>query len=153
LDQGGGRRVAELRWFTYNGARRQLPILGPGEVPGPEWIRDIEIHIGSDGCSGVPDFYHDVCVIHDLAYRFQVDPWGNHLDQAQADANLRLGIQARSRLGIWSPMSWWRWWVLRRVGDRAWNTHRKLSGGPWSGPETRVRVPLLQRRKRRDKAS
>lgn len=97
--------------------------------------------IKSDGCSVVPEFYHECCLVHDLEYwyaRCATDAYTHYLKgttnywhlakkltQAQADKHLRSCIQKKSTLGKWSPLSWWRYWALREFGQKAWNSHSR----------------------------
>lgn len=101
------------------------------------WIRVEAKRICSDGCSKVPDFYIECCWLHDLCYRLKVDPFRAYalytqgvagywdlapeIDQRTADKYLRDCIQKRSWFGKWSPMSWWRYGILRKFGSKAWN--------------------------------
>ncbi|KKN65020.1 hypothetical protein LCGC14_0485770 [marine sediment metagenome] len=84
--------------------------------------------IGSDGCSGVPDFYWIVCLEHDIHYATHRDfLTGAPLTKEDADRYLRWGIQYHSSLGRQSPMALWRWWALSKkkgmgLGSRAWET-------------------------------
>ena len=76
----------------------------------------------SDGCTGVPDFYLDCCLEHDIHYRTGKTLGGKPLTRAQADARLRRCIQSRSVFGWFSPMSWWRWAAVRLFGSRAFHS-------------------------------
>lgn len=118
-----------------------------------DWVREEAAKIKSDGCSGVPDFYLEACLQHDLAYFYAKNPrsaytywlkmdssegnayWNNiegntywkladPMFQSEADAQFRKAIQKRSRLGVFSPMSWWRWLGLKVFGKKAWNRHK-----------------------------
>jgi len=87
--------------------------------------------IGSDGCSGVPDFYWIICLEHDIHYATHKDFFtGAPLTKEDADRYLKWGIQYHSSLGRQSPMALWRYWALsekKGVG---------LGSGAWeSGPE------------------
>ena len=92
----------------------------------------------SDGCSGVPDFYLDVCWEHDIHYRTHQTVEGQALTRRNADALLRAGIQARSSFGRFSPMAWWRWAALRWMGEAAWE--HETAGSPMADP-TRPEAP------------
>ena len=81
--------------------------------------------LGSDGCSGVPDFHLDGCYEHDIAYRTGKDLYGNQITRAEADRRFRIYIQkhsllAKFRLGFFSPMSWWRWAGVRLFGRNSY---------------------------------
>jgi len=88
----------------------------------PYWdrIRERSKELGSDGCTGVPEFYHDCCLEHDIAYRSGKDVYGNRITRKRADLQLRKCIQQRSRFGRYSPMAWWRWTACRLVGSWSW---------------------------------
>ena len=75
----------------------------------------------SDGCSGVPDFHRNGCVIHDFWYRTHRNLDGTPISKRQADAGLRAYIMSRSWFGIASPMAWWRYAGVRLLADRAWS--------------------------------
>jgi len=75
----------------------------------------------SDGCTGVPNFYKDCCLEHDIAYRTGRDIDGRPVTREEADKQLRDCIQARSLFGKWSPMSWWRYWAVRWLAGRSWH--------------------------------
>ena len=128
-----------LRQFTYGGQTFLVPLLRPCEKVGRRWLKRVAQAIQSDGCSGVPDFHLDCCVVHDLAYKFAINPWGRPVTRAEADAAFRVCIQAHSKLGRFSPMSWWRWAGVRVGGWKAWEAHRAAqqvrSGGRAPGPE------------------
>ena len=83
-------------------------------------VRDRAAELQSDGCSGVPDFYLDCCLEHDIAYRTHKNIFGEELTKAQADAHFRRCMQARSTFGVLSPMSWWRWLAVRWLGGKSW---------------------------------
>lgn len=103
------------------------------------WIATESIAINSDGCSAVPDFYLKCCQQHDLSYYYarcprsayrahitgSMNSWADAktLTQSAADINFRRCIQQNSKLGRFSPMSWWRWLALKVVGKKAWNSH------------------------------
>jgi hypothetical protein len=73
--------------------------------------------VGSNGCTGVPDFYGSCCDVHDYAYRTGRS-WrdGAPVTRAQADAAFRDCIQSRSALGRLSPIAWVRWGAVRLLG-------------------------------------
>lgn len=76
--------------------------------------------LGTDHCSGVPDFYSDCCDEHDIAYRTGATVDGETLTRAEADARFRRCIQSRSWLGWFSPMALWRWAGVRLGGGSSW---------------------------------
>lgn len=80
-----------------------------------EWdYAEIGAFIATDGCSGVPDFYLNCCIIHDWWYRTHRNLDGTPISKYQADKGLEQCIQADSPLGRWSPMAWWRRRALRK---------------------------------------
>ena len=91
-------------------------------------VRERAAELGSDGCSGVPDFYLDCCLEHDIHYRTGYRLDGTRLTREDADTQLRQCIQARSTFGRLSPMAWWRWAGVRLFGQRAWPN--------WTAPTT-----------------
>mgnify|MGYP001585300174 CR=1 FL=1 len=133
-----------LRRFSYHGQDVLVSLLRPGEAVCRAWLRQVKADIGSDGCSGVPDFYLDCCIVHDLAYRFAVDPWGRPTSRAEADAAFRACIQRQSRLGKASPMAWVRWLGVRAFGSKAWNAHRTAQEGPGDASQPPVGLDSRQ---------
>lgn len=95
----------------------------PGPADQDFWgaVRAIAEQLGSDGCTGIPDFYVGPCFRHDIHYRTHADLAGRPLSRHDADRRFRLGIQAHSPFGVLSPMSYWRWAGVRLFGRRAWN--------------------------------
>lgn len=84
-------------------------------------VRVRAAELGSDGCSGVPDWHLDACLEHDIHYRTHRTLAGDSITKAQADTLFRQRIQADSRLGVFSPMSWWRWAAVAWFGQKAWD--------------------------------
>ena len=52
-------------------------------------LSDIALYINSDGCSGVPDFYLDCCIIHDWFYATHRDFNGTPKTKKFADGILK----------------------------------------------------------------
>ena len=69
--------------------------------------------LGADGCSGVPEFYRDCCLEHDIAYRTHKTVDDVSIDRKTADRAIRECIQSKSVFGRFSPMSHWRYAALR----------------------------------------
>jgi len=84
-------------------------------------VRERARRLESDGCSGVPDFYLDACLEHDIHYRTHRWINGMSIFKSEADARFRQVIQSRSVLGVMSPMSWWRWLAVKSFGKKAWD--------------------------------
>lgn len=83
------------------------------------------VDLKSDGCTRVPDFYLDGCFEHDVAYRSGHDPLGQQVTRREADKRFRWYIQVESPFGAFSPMSWWRWAMVRLFGGKAWRKSGK----------------------------
>lgn len=79
-------------------------------------VRSRARELESDGCTGVPDFYLEACLEHDIHWRTGHTLRGGRLTTRQANLRFRLVMQDRSPLGFLSPMSWWRWVVVSIVG-------------------------------------
>lgn len=82
----------------------------------------------SDGCTGVLDLFRAACIIHDFHYRTHHDLCGRIISRAEADRRFRMRIQRLSRLGVGSPIAWWRWAAVRCLGNRFWEskTHCRI---------------------------
>lgn len=91
-------------------------------------VRAKATKIGSDGCSGVADFFVDVCYEHDIHYATHKDLFTHAaLTKEDADRYLKWGIQFHSVFGRRSPMAWWRHRALSKkkglgLGANAWET-------------------------------
>jgi hypothetical protein len=79
-------------------------------------VRHRANRLGTDGCTGVPDFYLDACYEHDIHWRTGHTLGGERISTRQANMRFRLVIQDRSPFGLLSPMSWWRWVAVSAVG-------------------------------------
>ena len=84
-------------------------------------IARIGLFIATDGCSGVPDFYLDCCIIHDWFYRTHRDFNGNPVSKSFADKVFLNCIRKESWLGKASPMALWRYWAVKKFGKKAWD--------------------------------
>ena len=108
------------------------------------WLRAEASEIDTDGCSGVTGVMVECCYQHDVefwygrcardAYRHlkqgvEADYWGaaRRLSFADANANLRKCMQARSRFGLYSPLAIIRWigTTVMPKSRQAWDAHRK----------------------------
>lgn len=83
-------------------------------------VRQAALALGSDGCSWAFEIYPDACREHDVHYRLHRTLQGMTLDRAQADYIFRERVQQLSFFGGASPMSWWRYAILRVLGGFAW---------------------------------
>lgn len=113
------------------------------------WLREQATLANTDGCSRVTGFKVECCYEHDLAYFYHRDPRDAYLrwktgslhpwrearpiDRGATDARFRRCLQARSRLGFWSPMALWRWVGVKVGGSGAWKA--------WKGRQV-VEAPL-----------
>lgn len=98
-----------------------------------DWVVSEATNIKSDKCTFALDVHTWCCYEHDLACSYGKDPreayrlykegfedvWrlAAFIKRSEADKRFRLCLQEHSKLGKWSPMSWWRW-VGVRIG--AW---------------------------------
>ena len=82
---------------------------------------EIGLFIATDGCSGVPDFYLNCCIIHDWWYRTHHNLDGTPITFDEANRGMRQCIRQKSWLGRFSPMAWWRYWGVREFGRKAWD--------------------------------
>ena len=85
-------------------------------------VREAAGWLESDGCTGVPDFYRDACLEHDVHYRVHHTIFGEPISRREADWRLRLAIEDRSMLGSFSPMALWRWAGVRWLAGTAWKS-------------------------------
>ena len=88
------------------------------------YIRYVAKERSFDGCTGVPEFYQDACLEHDLHYADAKTAFGDPITREESDERFRLVIQKRSCFRLFSPLSWWRWLGVRLLGKNAWNGHR-----------------------------
>ena len=93
-------------------------------------VRAIAGDLKADGCTGVPDFYRDGCLEHDIMYRTHHDLFGISITKEEADLRLKWYIQAHSWFGSWSPMAWWRYRALNKwcvnTSQAAWDSYGGL---------------------------
>jgi len=83
-------------------------------------INLIRTLICSDGCTGVPNWYLEACIIHDFYYTMHKDFDGSPITREEADKRFRKKIQHLSPVGKFSPMSWWRWLGVKMFANKAW---------------------------------
>lgn len=76
--------------------------------------------LGADGCTGVPEFYHECCLEHDIHYTTGKTIYGDPITRREADDRLFECIALRSKLGRKSPLAWWRWAAVRLIGWHFW---------------------------------
>ena len=127
------RTIIRLESVAFNGYTYLLTLWDKQRgilflyLPSLDWrnfededYKNIMIAIDSDGCTGVPDFYLNGCIVHDFHYATHKDFNGEPISRSAADARFRKYIQNKSKLGFLSPMSWWRWAAVRLFGEKAW---------------------------------
>jgi len=68
--------------------------------------------LGTDHCTGVPDFYSDACDEHDVHSRTHRTIDGDWLTKRQAAMIFKERIQTMSWFGRFSPMAQWRYWAV-----------------------------------------
>jgi hypothetical protein len=94
-----------------------IPLLEEHESLTDDYVNNhLQSAIKSDGCTVVSELYHECCVVHDLGYKFGIDPWGNPLERGQIDHNFRTCMESRSKLGRFQPVAWGRWLGVRVFG-------------------------------------
>ncbi len=89
----------------------------------PEYVihvRTFAQKLKSDGCTGVPEFYRDGCLEHDVSYRTGRDPKDRKITRREADKRLRWYVRMNSPFGAYSPLGWWRWAGVRIAGFWSW---------------------------------
>ena len=89
-------------------------------------VRQAATALGTDHCSGVPDFYSDACDEHDIHSRTHRTLDGDLLDKQSAATIFKQRIQSMSRFGRWSPMAQWRYWALCWADDYWQHTDAEL---------------------------
>lgn len=103
----------------------RLGLPGPADAAYWEKIRVRADELGSDGCSGPALQIHVLgCYEHDVHYRTGLTLYGRLLTRREADAIFFERMQEFSFLNGFSPLSWWRWLVLRAFGAGAWQGAR-----------------------------
>jgi hypothetical protein len=94
---------------TYPVSNRWINTVPPEDDPYWERVRFVAEQIGSDGCSFVKDWFLDSCREHDIHWRTGATLDGAAITTRQSNTRFRLVIQSRSKFGVFSPLSWWRW--------------------------------------------
>ena len=92
----------------------KIPILRSNSKITNSYIQELKLAIKSDGCTCVSQAFQSHCIIHDLGYRFDIDPWGRKVTRKQVDNTFRLGMRNESWLG--KLFSRWRYPVVRVFG-------------------------------------
>ncbi len=96
-----------------NGTPR-IPILREKDKITREYIEELSQAIESDGCTGCPDIFHECCIIHDLGYRFDIDPWGKTVTRDEVDAGFKNCMCGSNWFG--KICSLWRYPAVRILG-------------------------------------
>lgn len=106
-----------IKILDKSGKEWEIPVLEPEQEIDKHYLEALNNSISSDGCTDVPDFHSKCCcIIHDLGYRFKIDPWGNPVSRRTVDANLRKCMESKSQLGKFSPFAWTYWLGVRSFG-------------------------------------
>jgi hypothetical protein len=91
----------------------------PSDVTYWQRVKDYARQLGGDGCSGPTlQVHRSCCDEHDIHYRTGRTLDGRPITRAEADAEFRRCMQARSLGGRWHPLPWWRWVAVRLAGWR-----------------------------------
>jgi hypothetical protein len=91
----------------------------PSDVTYWQRVKDYARQLGGDGCSGPTlQVHRSCCDEHDIHYRTGRTLDGQPITRAEADAEFRRCMQARSVGGRWHPLPWWRWVAVRLAGWR-----------------------------------
>lgn len=106
----------KICWFLFTLSTTDYKQLTPLD------ISRISDFIKSDGCTGVPDWFLDDCIVHDWWYRMKIDFNGSPISREEADKRYRWMMQRRSVFGVYSPMAWWRWAGVKLFGKSAWQS-------------------------------
>jgi hypothetical protein len=78
----------------------------------------------SDGCTGVKDIHVHCCWEHDYHFRHARTLDGEPITFDETNLEFRKCIQAASKLGRFSPLSWIRWLGVKHFGRAIWDRHR-----------------------------
>ena len=92
----------------------KIPLLSIDSKITDTYVQELKIAIKSDGCTCVSQAFQECCTIHDLGYRFDIDPWGNKVTRKQVDDKFRTCMRNESWLG--KLFSRWRYPVVRVLG-------------------------------------
>ena len=76
--------------------------------------------LGSDGCTGVPEWRKHCCIEHDMHYRTGMTITGVAINRQEADAVFWECNRRASPFSFYSPFALWRWagvriWARRRI--------------------------------------
>lgn len=104
---------------------RRLGSEDPDEFTERDWDL-IWAYTKSDGCTGVVDIYIKACWEHDFYFRVHHGFDGKVIGFWEANRRFRRRMQHCSKLGILSPVSWWRWLGVSLLGRNAWEGKRKF---------------------------
>ena len=95
-----------------------------------EQLRAWAVAAGSDGCTGVPDFFVVCCHEHDHVYQTGETLRGVPQTKAEGDQRFRDCVQRHSPLRELSPLSWVRWVGVRVLGRGIWARRPRPSLAP-----------------------
>lgn len=85
-------------------------------------VRDEARRLGTDGCTGVPDFrFRRACELHDILYRNGRDFSGRTISRWAADWRFLRAMRATSRTAVERWMLATAYWIgVRIFGGLAW---------------------------------
>jgi len=104
---------------TLNQFLDRLRESNPDRFTDREWDL-VWAYTKSDGCTGVADIYVKACWEHDFYFRTHHDFCGHVISFWEANKRFRIRMQRCSKLGVLSPVSWWRWLGVALLGRSAW---------------------------------
>jgi len=110
---------------TINDFLARLRINNPDLFTDREWDL-LWAYTRSDGCTGVADIFVKACWEHDFYFRTHHDFCGHVISFLEANRRFRKRMQCFSKLGVFSPISWWRWAGVCLLGRSAWEGKRKF---------------------------
>jgi len=79
-------------------------------------VRRLAKEVKSDGCSKVLDLWVDCCYEHDIHWRTGKTYDGKPISVREANKRFRKCMQEKSKFGVYSPVSWWRWAAVSITG-------------------------------------
>ena len=92
----------------------RVPILPANQNLTSGYIQELKEVIKSDGCTAVSDCFQDCCIVHDLGYRFDIDPWGKPVERFTVDYVFKNCMREAS---FWGKLfSRWRYPAVRILG-------------------------------------
>lgn len=92
----------------------------PGRDDRMYWsiVREWAETSGSDGCTHALELRVSACHEHDYHCVYHETMYGARITSAQAAWRFRQVLAWQSSVGVFSPMSWWRWAAVRLFGPQ-----------------------------------